>query len=458
VVDPPRSIVGPLSGWGRHPTQEVRQYRPERVDEITSILRQDECESYVSRGNGRSYGDAALNAGQGVILHERLDRFLGFDEETAILECESAVSFAEIIDVLLPRGFFLPVTPGTKHISVGGAIAADVHGKNHHRDGTISTQLVDFRLLTGTGEILRCSREENAALFWATVGGMGLTGAILDARLRLRRVETAYVETTTLRCPNLDATLEHTLSGDRDYAYAVAWIDCLAGGASLGRSVLLRANPAPLDALPPGARSTPLAISASSSLGVPFDLPGFAVNAFNMRVFNSGYYLAHPDGRAVQNYEQYFYPLDAVKNWNRVYGRRGVLQYQVVLPRETSRSALVEILGRTTSAAEGAFLAVLKSTGPANEGLLSFPIEGMSLALDFPNRGERVFALLAELDRIVLDNGGRVYLAKDSCMARETFQAMYPNLDRFREIKAKYDPEQLFSSSLARRLGIVASS
>ena len=455
MVTLPRAATLDLAGWGRNPVESCLVYRPERESELASIVASAPTESVLSRGMGRSYGDAASNAGRGVMLHERFDRFLAFDEQAAVVHCESAVTLSDLIDVLLPRGFFLPVTPGTRQISVGGAIAADVHGKNHHRDGTISSQLVDFRLLCADGRILSCSRDHNADLFWATLGGMGLTGAILDARLRVRRVETAYLRQQTLRCRDLDDALARMLAEDAAYEYAVAWIDCLARGRSLGRSVLLRANPAARDELPRRAREAPHRIERPLPLAVPFELPGFVLNPLSMRIFNQGFWTVHPDRDGIASYQSYFYPLDSVRSWNRVYGRGGVLQYQLVLPLESCRDGLIEILERVARSGRASFLAVLKTTGPANEGPLSFPIEGASLALDFPGRSPEVRELLDELDRIVLARGGRVYLAKDARLAPGVFREMYPQLDRFREIKTKYDPDARFSSSLARRLGIV---
>ncbi len=447
-----------LSGWGRHPAQDCLVYRPEREAELAEIVARAPTPTLVSRGMGRSYGDAALNEREGVILHQRFDRFLDFDEPTGVLSCESAVTLSEIIDVVLPRGFFLPITPGTKFISVGGAIAADVHGKNHHRDGTISSQLIDFRLLTGTGHILTCSRQQNPDLFWATLGGMGLTGAILDARLRVRPVATSYVKQSTLGCPDLDTALERILTDDRDYEYAVGWIDCLSRGRALGRSVLLRANPAARDDLPSALREAPHAPHRALPLRVPFELPAIASHSVNMRLLNQVLWLGHRNGERIAHVQSYFYPLDTVQNWNRAFGRRGVLQYQCVLPLANCREGMIELLERISSSRCASSLAVLKSTGPANQSPLSFPIEGASLAVDFPNRGPEVFALLADLDRIVVARGGRVYLAKDSCLSTEHFREMYVGLARFREIKSKYDPDGRFASSLARRLGIVEAA
>ena len=245
------------------------------------------------------------------------------------------------------------------------------------------------------------------------------------------------------------------LGEDRDFEYAVAWIDCLARGRSLGRSVLMRANPGRVDDLAAKDRPSPHAVQPPWPLRVPFDLPSIALNSVNMRIFNQGFWLAHPERDLVTNIQSYFYPLDQVHQWNRVYGRRGVLQYQLVLPLETCHDGLVAILERVSKSHRASFLAVLKSTGPANQSPLSFPIEGASLALDFPNRGDDLFELLDDLDRIVLERGGRVYLAKDARLSAEHFREMYPELPRFQEVKAKYDPDNRFSSSLARRLKIV---
>jgi decaprenylphospho-beta-D-ribofuranose 2-oxidase len=457
-VNLPRGRIGTASGWSRHVVEPCTLYRPRSLDELAAIVTRAPTRSVLSRGLGRSYGDAALNRDQGLILHQELNRFLSFDPESGILECEAAVSLSEIIDFLLPRGFALPVTPGTRFVSLGGAIAADIHGKNHHRDGTISGQLLDFRLLTAEGKVLRCSREENADLFWATLGGMGLTGAILEARLRMRRVGSAWVHSTTTRCANLEQALSRILEEDERYEYAVAWVDCLARGRSLGRSVLLRANVAPADSLPAVLRGHPHRVKPALRLGVPFDFPSVVLNPIDMRLFNEAIWQVHREGETLTGYQRYFYPLDAIQHWSRIYGKRGVLQYQLVLPRESCHAGLSEVLERTVASRRGSFLAVLKSTGPENSGLLSFPREGASLALDFANSGRELLALLDALDEIVLRHGGRVYLAKDCRLPANHFRAMYPRLAQFRAVKARYDPEWRFSSSLARRLQIQESA
>ncbi|HEV2176555.1 MAG TPA: FAD-binding oxidoreductase [Terriglobia bacterium] len=442
-----------LSGWGRFPVEPCHLYRPEKRSDVRAILGSGQESSYIGRGLGRSYGDAALNRDAGTICPIRLNRFISFDERTAVLECECGVSLAEIIEYFLPRGFFLPVTPGTKFVTVGGAIAADVHGKNHHRDGTISGFLLDFRLLVSSGEVLACSRSENCGAFWATVGGMGLTGFILSARIRLRPVESAYVRVDHQRTHNLDETLNVMAETDDGYQFSVAWLDCLARADSLGRAVLIRGNHARAGDVP-HTRGSPLSLPPRHRLKIPFDLPAWALNRAAVAAFNALYYRGHGDAaRQLIDLERFFYPLDAVGNWNRLYGKRGLAQYQVVVPENGGRQALAALLQKLGSSHCAAFLAVLKRFGEGNPGLLSFPMRGYTLAVDLPV-SRALGPFLHELDTIVLDCGGRVYLAKDAVMRPETFAASYRKLDQFREVKQKLDPNGLLSSSQARRLRI----
>ncbi|MEO8348339.1 MAG: FAD-binding oxidoreductase [Acidobacteriota bacterium] len=451
------SVKAPLSGWGRYPVEICRLFRPEKRSSLGSILASGGEPSYIPRGLGRSYGDAALNGDGGVISFERLNRLLAFDPETGILECEGGVSFEEILRHFLPRGFFVPVTPGTKFVTLGGAIASDVHGKNHHRVGTISGFLVDLRLLTPGGEILTCSSEENPDVFWATVGGLGLTGLILSARVRLKPVETAYVLVDYVKVPNVDEALAAMEQSDNSYEYSVAWIDCLASGRALGRSVLMRANPAGERDLPAGIRD-PLSIRRGRSWSVPFDFPTWGLNRSTVGVFNEAFYRRHSSrsGQLV-DFDTYFYPLDSIRGWNRMYGRRGFVQYQVVLPSGTSRSGLIDLLERFSASGRSSFLAVLKAFGPSNAGLLSFPLSGYTLTLDLPVQ-DGLVPFLREMDRVVLGHGGRLYLAKDAVTTAESVAEMYPRLGRFREIRAGLDPDGRLASSLARRVGILPSS
>jgi decaprenylphospho-beta-D-ribofuranose 2-oxidase len=447
------SVPGPLSGWGRFPVEPGHLFRPEKRAGVADVLRRGGQPTYVSRGLGRSYGDAALNRDAGVISHLRLNRFLDWDPQAGTLECEAGASFDDILAFALPRGWMLPVTPGTRYVTVGGALAADVHGKNHHRDGTIAGFVDELSLLTPGEGVLRCSPAENADVFWATLGGMGLTGAILSARLRLRPVESAHMRVSYRRAPNLAAALEGFARPEADAPYSVAWIDCLAGGRSLGRSVLMLGEHAPAAALPASVRD-PLARAGRGGPGVPFDLPSASLNRFTVAAFNAVYYAAHrdADGKLVP-LDAFFYPLDAVQGWNRVYGRRGFVQFQAAVPLEGGERAVAALLERISGSRRSSFLAVLKRFGPANPGLLSFPFPGYTLALDLPAApGIREF--LQELNRLALDHGGRVYLAKDAVLDAETFAAMYPALPRFLDIRRRLDPEGRISSSLGRRLGI----
>ncbi len=430
-------------------------YRPGQLADLLAIVDRAPERSLVPRGLGRSYGDAALNRGRGVVLSEGLGRSLSLDAETGIVRCGAATRLSDLLDACLPAGWCFPVTPGTQTISIGGAIAADVHGKNHHRSGSMSASLIEFRLLTADGRVLECSRDRHSELFWATVGGMGLTGFVLDARLQLRRVETAYMVVDYEQTRDLDAALERCLESDQDYDYGVAWIDCLSRGRSLGRAVLMRANHARVSELPAALRATPLIAPRRRSIAVPFTLPSGTLNPLTVTAFNAVYYHAHRTRRSLLPCERYFYPLDWVRHWNRCYGRRGVLQYQFLLPPERARQGLIEVLEALSSSRRASFLAVLKSMGPASGGLLSFPRPGYTLALDLPNTGPELHEALAGLDRIVLRHGGSIYLAKDACLGPGAFQEMYPALDRFRAIKAQVDPEQRFSSSLARRVGLL---
>ena len=447
-------VTQSLSGWGRFPVEQCKVYRPESGRQLAATLEAGAQPSFISYGLGRSYGDAPLNSQGGVILHTRLNRFLAFDAQAGVLECEAGVSLAEIIRYFLPRGFFLPVTPGTKFVTVGGAIAADVHGKNHHQDGTFGNFVLDFKLLTSNGEKLSCSPNNNPEVFWATLGGMGLTGIILSARIKLRPVTSAWVLVDYQKAANLEDALERMTESDVRYQYSVAWIDCLATGRHMGRAVLMRGNHASANELPAKTRR-PLAEPFHARWTVPFNFPSLALNSITVGTFNSLYYGIHRNSvRQLVDFEKFFYPLDAINHWNRLYGRRGFVQYQVALPLEGGLEGLRELLRRLARSRRASFLAVLKRFGKSDPGLLSFPIEGYTLALDLPVASGLIH-LLHELDRMVLNYGGKVYLAKDAVMTSRTFAAMYPKLEEFRAIKRKLDPRGLLSSSQARRLGIV---
>ena len=448
-----------LGGWGNVTRHTSSVYRPEKLSGVREIVAGNGAGStLITRGLGRSYGDAAVNQNGAVLLDTRLDRFASFDAGSGLLECEAGVSYQDLLEVFLPRGFFPPVTPGTQFVTLGGAIAADVHGKNHHRDGSIANFVESFDLLTADGETLTCSRGQNPGAFWATLGGMGLTGVLLTAKLRLSRVDSAYVVVDHKKTANLDETLAAFGADDADYQYSVAWIDCLAQGGSLGRSVLMRGNHAKAADLPVDLAADPLNPRGRRRKNMPFHFPSFALSPFTVRLFNNRYYAKHEDGRYIQHYSDFFYPLDAVENWNRVYGRRGFYQYQAVFPFEGGDKCLRELMEKLSNAGAASFLAVLKTMGPSSGGILSFPMPGLTLALDVPNNGPFTVALLHDLDQTVLRHNGRVYLAKDACLTAESFRAMYPTLSRFQEIKSQLDPQNRFSSSLSRRLGITPTA
>ncbi|MGH9317107.1 MAG: FAD-binding oxidoreductase [Thermoanaerobaculia bacterium] len=449
------SIVQRLSGWGRFPVQTCRVFRPEKRSSLPAILASGAEPSYIARGLGRSYGDAALNAAGGVICFERLNRLIAFDSTTGILECEAGVTLAEILDIFLPRGHMLPVTPGTKFVTLGGAIANDVHGKNHHRVGTIGNFLLDLRLLTTQGDVITCSPERHPDVFWATVGGAGLTGFLLSARIRLQPVETAYVRVDTQKVPHFEEAIAVMTESDHLYDYSVAWIDCLARGKALGRSLLMRGNPARKADLDVRLQD-PLRRRLPSERSLALDFPSGFLNRFSVGAFNAAFYRMHRNRSGhIVPIESFFYPLDSIRGWNRMYGRRGFVQYQLVFPLETSRTGLGEVLERVSGSGRGSFLGVLKRFGDANAGLLSFPFPGYTLALDLPV-SDGLVPFLKSLDTLVLRHGGRLYLAKDAVTTPESFAAMYPRLEEFRAIKARLDPKNRLSSSLARRLGITA--
>jgi FAD/FMN-containing dehydrogenase len=449
-----KHIMQNIGGWGNCPVEQCYVTRPHTVESLKEVVARGDQANYIPRGLGRAYGDSALNRDAGVVVQTSLNRFVGFDVRQGVLECEAGVSLQEIITYFLPRGWFLPTTPGTKYVTVGGAIAADIHGKNHHADGSFGMFVLDLTLVTASGEIIACSPSNRPDVFWATIGGMGLTGIIATARIRLRRVETAYCDVTYRRTADLDETLDCFTGGDSSSTYSVAWIDSLARGPSLGRSVIMQANDAKVCELPLSLQAKALAIPARRQQSVPFSCPAFLLNSWSVKAFNALYYSGNRNNRRLVDYETFFYPLDRVQHWNRIYGRRGFVQYQALFPPATARDGLMALLGCITNSRMGSFLAVFKRTGPASQGMLSFPYPGYTLALDFPNTGEALRHLVRQLDAILLKHNGRLYLAKDALTSAENFSAMYPRLQEFRRVKERIDPHRRFVSSQSRRLGI----
>ncbi|MDF2441497.1 MAG: decaprenylphospho-beta-D-ribofuranose 2-oxidase [Abditibacteriota bacterium] len=437
-----------LTGWGRYPRQRCRVARPEKRRELVAAASDTEVPNLIARGLGRSYGDAALNDASGVLLTEKLGRFLGFDAESATLHAEGGASLADIVNTFVPRGYFLPVTPGTRFVTIGGAIACDVHGKNHHRDGCFSEHLEEFELLLASSEVLICSRTQNPAAFWATIGGMGLTGVILSAKIRLMPIQTAFVRVSYARTKNLEETLAQ-LTRDAATRYPVAWLDCLATGSNLGRGVAMSGDLAGVDEV----SGEPLLLESGRRRAVPLDFPDFALNPRSVKAFNALYYAAHSEVQRVVSFERFFWPLDSVGGWNRIYGARGFIQYQCVLPPQTAPQGLRQLLDTVAASGRAPFLAVLKLFGEANAAPLSFPFAGYCLALDLP-AAPGIVEFAQELDAITLNHGGRVYLAKDATLTPQSLRRMYPRLPEFEAVKAQLDPNWRFQSSLSKRLGI----
>ena len=438
-----------LSGWGRHPVATCNLARPSGAEAAAAIAA--EAESLIARGCGRSYGDSSLNPDL-TLGTTGLDRLLAFDPESGKLECEAGVTLAQLIDTFLPRGWISPVTPGTRFVTIGGMVAADVHGKNHHVAGSFCDHVEWVDLALPGGRVERCSRATNADLFEATCGGLGLTGLILRVAFRMLRVETASIRQRTIRAPNLGAAID-LFEESLDWTYSVAWVDCLASGDDLGRSVAFLGEHARRDELGADARADPFSRPKARRKRVPIDFPAVALSALSVRAFNALYYLRQRPGYSLTAMEPYFYPLDAILEWNRVYGRRGFVQYQCVLPLESSREGLSKLLREISVARRGSFLAVLKRMGAQSFGHLSFPMPGYTLALDFPVDRESL-ALLDRLDSVTQDHGGRLYLAKDGRAGPRAAQAGYPRLDEFREVRRRWGLDMHFKSLQSKRLEI----
>lgn len=429
--------------WGRFPDAPPATAVPVTWrDELPDLL--GIAGPVLPYAYGRSYGDSCLNGGGTLIDVTGLRRFIHFDDQTGLLQCEAGVRLDDILREFVPRGWFLPVSPGTKFVSVGGAIANDIHGKNHHRGGTWGRHVTRFELVRSSGERLVCSPTEHADLYRATIGGLGLTGLITWAEIRLKRVSNAYIDMQTIRFDSLDEFLAISADSDAGYEYTVSWVDCLIGGAGYVRGHFMRGNH---DESPDRPRRLP---ERKLPLFVPLDAPGALLNTWTIKAFNTAYYERQRAKckRAVEPYEPFFYPLDAITDWNRLYGKRGFLQYQCVVPLDGDSAAIKEIFSRISHAGQGSFLTVLKIFGTLESpGMLSFPRPGVTLALDFPFRGASTLDLLEGLDGVVRAAGGRVYPAKDARMSAASFEVFYP---QWREFAAYIDPH--FSSSFWRRV------
>ena len=441
-----------LAGWGRTQPVVARVVTPASEDDVATILA-DAAGPVIARGLGRSYGDAAQAAGGTVVDGRGFGAVGTIDPSTGSVTVGAGASIDAILAHAVPKGWFVPVSPGTRQVTVGGAIAADVHGKNHHRDGTFCQHVTALRLVAPSGP-RTVGPDDDPDVFWATAGGMGLTGIVTEATVRLLPIETDRVLVDTDRCDDLDALLAR-MATDQAYRYSVAWVDCMATGSSLGRGVLTRGDHARRDDLPAAERSRPLAAPSPSRLRVPVPAPRGLLNRLSVRAFNEAWFRRAPRERhgELQPIGTFFHPLDFVTDWNLLYGPRGVVQYQLAVP-----SAAVEAVRRAIEllATSGvpSFLAVLKRFGPADPGPLSFPIEGWTLALDIPVGPPQLPGVLDALDDLVQDVGGRVYLAKDARLDPARLRAMYPRLGELEAVRRRLDPNGILGSDLARRLGI----
>ncbi len=400
-----------VTNWGNFPVVEKEMKSEDSAASIREYVNNNH--DIIARGNGRCYGDAALS--EHIFSTKRLNKFISFDRLNGIIECESGVLLADVLEVIVPQGYFLFVTPGTKFITIGGAIASDVHGKNHHAEGCFSEYVIDFSLMTEKGEILTCSKTENSDKFWATMGGMGLTGIILSAKFKLKNIESSFIRQESIKAENLDEIFK-LFDQSESWTYNVAWIDCLQKDKNLGRSILMRGEHAFKHELPKKMRDNPLLIKKNDTPSIPFYFPNFVLNNWTVKLFNFLYY-SKQRKKEVKNfvhYESFFYPLDIVNDWNRIYGKNGFIQYQMVIPKERGKEGMIKILETIAKSGNGSFLAVLKLFGKNNpDAYNSFPIEGYTLALDF-KVNKKLKNLVAQLDDIVEEFGGRIYLTKDS--------------------------------------------
>jgi decaprenylphospho-beta-D-ribofuranose 2-oxidase len=442
-----------LTGWGRIAPSVAEVGSPSGLAAVASDLRAPGAK--IARGLGRSYNNAAQCAGGLVLRTDRLNRIIELDAATGLATCEAGVSLEQLMVAGLPSGWFVPVTPGTRQVTIGGAIAADVHGKNHHQAGSFARHVQSVDMLLPDGSAHRVTPESDPELFWATAGGMGLTGFIVQATVQLKRVATSRVLVDTVRTADIDETMAVLSEHDHRFGYTVAWSDSLARGSSLGRSVITSGDFAELDRLPEPQRADPFAFNPRARLGAPPWFPPGLMNKYSIALANEAIYRKAPASRTgeLQTIGKFFHPLDGIRNWNRVYGPGGFRQYQYVVPfgaEETVRRSFEMV----SAARAPSFVTVLKRFGEGDPGLLSFPVPGWTLALDFPARTPALDDLLNRLDELVVSAGGRVYLAKDSRVAPETLAAMYPRLEEFRKLRAELDPRGILRSDLSRRLGL----
>lgn len=456
---PPGGADVVLTGWGRAAPTRARRYVPLMPAEVGPIVDGAGGRGVIARGLGRSYGDAAQNAGGLVVATEALSGVIASDldpdHRRGSITVAAGTSLDELMRWLVPRGWFVPVTPGTRFVTVGGAIAADIHGKNHHAEGSFCEHVTSMTLRSGDGETRTVTPDGSPEAFWATAGGLGLTGVVLDATFDLIPIETAFLTVDAERASDLDDLMARMADGDERYRYSVAWIDCLAGGRALGRGVLTRGEHAKLSDLPFHRRPRARSFEPASLFSMPATAPPGLVNPLTVRAFNEMWFRKAPRHRTghIESIPWFFHPLDGILDWNRLYGPRGFLQYQFVVPT-TAGETVRHVIENLSHAGTASFLGVIKRFRPGNPGPLSFPAEGWTLALDIPIGRPGLGPLLDRLDEMIVEAGGRLYLAKDSRLRPELLAQMYPRLDEWREVRAKLDPGSAFRSDLSRRLGL----
>jgi decaprenylphospho-beta-D-ribofuranose 2-oxidase len=430
-----------FSSWGMYPKIKSSVFRFQKEESLKCII--ETQSALIPRGNGRSYGDSALS--NHIIDVRPHDYFESFDDDNGLLHVQAGVLLSEILEAFVSRGWFLKVTPGSKLITIGGAIASDVHGKNHHVEGCFSESVKEFSIMLADGEVVTCSKESTPELFRATCGGMGLTGVILDAKIYLKKINSKYIDQTTIKTQNLKETFE-AFEEYQHIPYSVAWIDCLAKGAEIGKCLLMTGD---------FRDDGQLDYKNKCNLAIPFNFPSFALANWSVRAFNWLYYWKVKDRVSKQkvDIDTFFYPLDSIAHWNRIYGKNGFTQYQFILPKEHSYEGLEEILKSISDSGKGSFLAVLKLYGKANENYLSFPIKGYSLALDFKIE-KGLFDLLDKLDDIVVKFNGRIYLTKDVRVSKEVFEQGYPQVETFRKFRKINKMDVKFQSLQSKRVEI----
>ena len=439
-----------ISGWGRYPIKECSIVNPSYLP--LDLNQFGKFKSFTPRGLGRSYGDSSLGVENSLVIETPLaNKFLSFDKSQGIISAMAGVSLQEIMDVVIPHGYFLPVVPGTRFVTLGGAIASNVHGKNHHHTGAIGNFIKSLSLLTEKGPV-EVTPENNPLLFNATVGGLGLTGLITSAEVRLKKIETSLINARLIKAENFQEAISLSKTYDKDYEQSVTWVDCLATGKNLGRGIVMLGNHTPLSECPAKQAANPLKNKWMFKFGMPDLFPGWALNPLTIKAFNFGYYNKQfkKEVNVQTHFESWFFPLDLVSDWNRMYGRRGFVQYQFAIPRDNGEKGIQEVLEFLSTKKIGSFLAVLKIVRE-DTCLLPFALPGFTLALDIPLR-KGIMDLLNQIDRLVLKYGGRIYMTKDSRLSPETFREMNPGYEKWLEVVRAHAPERKFFTLQAERL------